>query len=74
VLGKDVGFELAQRVTALPESELSRICSDLQAGEFIYEQPSLAGSQYTFKHALNPGCGLQLRAARKTQGFARARW
>jgi class 3 adenylate cyclase len=52
VLGKDVGFELAQRVTALPESELSRICSDLQAGEFIYEQPSLAGSEYTFKHAL----------------------
>jgi class 3 adenylate cyclase/tetratricopeptide (TPR) repeat protein len=52
VLGKDIPLNLVRHVTPLSESELSRICSDLQAGEFIYEQPSLAGSEYTFKHAL----------------------
>lgn len=26
--------------------------TNLQVGEFIYEQPSIAGRQYTFKHAL----------------------
>ena len=39
-------------MTAVPEGELSRICSDLQAGEFIYEQPSSVDAAYTFKHAL----------------------
>ena len=52
VLGKDIALKLAQRVTAVPEGELSRICSDLQAGEFIYERPSSAEAAYTFKHAL----------------------
>jgi hypothetical protein len=28
--------------------------TDLQAGEFVYEQPVLAGIEYTFKHALTP--------------------
>ena len=40
-----------RHVTPLPESELTRICSDLQAGEFIYERPS-GEVAYTFKHAL----------------------
>ena len=32
---------------------MSRICSDLQAGEFIYERPSSEeAASYTFKHAL----------------------
>ena len=39
-------------MTPLPESELTRICSDLQAGEFIYERPSSGEVAYTFKHAL----------------------
>jgi len=34
------------------QSELERMLSDLQAGEFIYEQPAPAGVEYTFKHAL----------------------
>ena len=53
VLGKDIPLNLVRHVTPLPEGELSRICSDLQAGEFIYERPSSEeAASYTFKHAL----------------------
>ena len=27
-------------------------CSDLQLGEFIYEQPAVGDTEYIFKHAL----------------------
>jgi class 3 adenylate cyclase/tetratricopeptide (TPR) repeat protein len=52
VIGKDIPPNLVRHVTPLPEGELSRICSDLQAGEFIYERPSSEEAAYTFKHAL----------------------
>ena len=34
------------------QSELERLLNDLQMGEFIYEQPALADTEYIFKHAL----------------------
>jgi hypothetical protein len=34
------------------QSELERMLSDLQASEFIYEQPAVGDVEYTFKHAL----------------------
>jgi class 3 adenylate cyclase/tetratricopeptide (TPR) repeat protein len=52
VIGKDIPLDLARCVTDIPDDELSRVCSDLQIAEFIYEQPSAAGVAYTFKHAL----------------------
>jgi len=53
VLGKDIPLNLVRRVTPVPEGELSRIFSDLEAGEFIYERPSSEeAASYTFKHAL----------------------
>jgi class 3 adenylate cyclase len=52
VLGKDIPLNVVRHVTPLPEGELNRIFSDLQAGEFIYERPSSAEVAYTFKHAL----------------------
>ena len=53
VLGKDIALDLTRLVTAEAEGELSRIFSDLQAGEFIYERPSSGeAASYTFKHAL----------------------
>jgi tetratricopeptide (TPR) repeat protein len=53
VLGNDIAFNLARHVTALPEGELNRIFSELQAGEFIFERPSSTeAASYTFKHAL----------------------
>jgi hypothetical protein len=34
------------------ESELEPMLSELQLGEFIYEQPAVGDIEYTFKHAL----------------------
>jgi predicted ATPase len=39
-------------VTLWSEDELGRGLSRLQAGEFIYEQPSVGDLDYIFKHAL----------------------
>jgi class 3 adenylate cyclase len=52
VIGKDLPLELIKAVTLKGEEQLEPMLADLQAAEFIYEQPSLAGSEYTFKHAL----------------------
>ena len=52
VIGKDLPLELVRVVTGKGEEQLEPLLADLQAGEFIYEQPSLAGAVYTFKHAL----------------------
>jgi predicted ATPase len=37
-------------MTFIPE--LDRLIVNLQLGEFVYEQPSIADIEYTFKHAL----------------------
>jgi len=52
VIGKELPLELIQRVTVKREEQLEPMLTSLQLGEFIYEQPSFAGSEYTFKHAL----------------------
>ena len=52
VMGKESPLDLIRRVTSTAVAQLERMLSDLQAGEFIYEQPSLAGVEYAFKHAL----------------------
>jgi len=52
VLGREFRFELIKRVTANPQDELERVLSELQLGEFIYEQPATGDIEYQFKHAL----------------------
>jgi tetratricopeptide (TPR) repeat protein len=52
VIGKDLLLELVKVVTGKGEEQLEPMLAELQMGEFIYEQPSLAGAEYTFKHAL----------------------
>jgi predicted ATPase len=53
VLGKECPLGLIRRVSAqLPDEQLERQLSELQLGEFIYEQPALPEVEYTFKHAL----------------------
>ena len=34
------------------DDELERMLTDLQLGEFIYEQPAAGDTEYIFKHAL----------------------
>jgi class 3 adenylate cyclase/tetratricopeptide (TPR) repeat protein len=52
VIGSDLPLELVKVVTGKSEEQLEPTLADLQVGEFIYEQPSLTGTEYTFKHAL----------------------
>jgi class 3 adenylate cyclase/tetratricopeptide (TPR) repeat protein len=52
VVGKEFSLELLKAVTGKTEAQLDPMLSDLQLSEFIYEQASVAGAEYTFKHAL----------------------
>jgi class 3 adenylate cyclase/predicted ATPase len=52
VLGREFVLSLARAVAGKSEDELERLIGKLQLGEFVYEQPSIADVEYTFKHAL----------------------
>ncbi|MBV8356790.1 MAG: hypothetical protein JO189_02485, partial [Deltaproteobacteria bacterium] len=52
VIGKDLASSVIEAVAGQSEARLEPMLTDLQLGEFIYEQPSLGGTEYTFKHAL----------------------
>jgi len=52
VIGEDVPFTLLQAVVELPEEELRRGLSRLQADEFLYETSLFPDLEYTFKHGL----------------------
>ena len=52
VIGTEVPFAILQAIGALPEEELRRGLSYLQAAEFLYETSLFPELEYTFKHAL----------------------
>src|SRR5229473_3211229 len=52
VIGKEFTLDLAKEVANKSEESLGTMLADLQLGEFIYEQPTFGGAEYTFKHAL----------------------
>ena len=52
VIGREFSLSVLKAVVSKPEDDLNRMLSDLQLGEFIYEQPSIGDVEYTFKHAL----------------------
>jgi class 3 adenylate cyclase/predicted ATPase len=52
VIGTDVPLALLQAVVELPEEELRRHLTHLQAAEFLYEARLFPELEYTFKHAL----------------------
>ncbi len=52
VVGTDFPFPLLQAVAEVPEAELRRSLTYLQAAEFIYETRLFPELEYTFKHAL----------------------
>ncbi|MBV8056157.1 MAG: AAA family ATPase, partial [Deltaproteobacteria bacterium] len=51
-IGKDLAVSVIEAVAGQSEARLEPMLTDLQLGEFIYEQPSLGATEYTFKHAL----------------------
>ncbi len=52
IIGTEFKLELVRKVAAKPGPELEPMLSQLQLGEFIYEQPAVGDIEYTFKHAL----------------------
>jgi class 3 adenylate cyclase/predicted ATPase len=52
VLGREFVLSLARAVAGRSEYELERLITNLQLGEFVYEQPSISDVEYIFKHAL----------------------
>jgi len=52
VMGREALLSLIRQVATTAKAQLERMLADLQAGEFIYEQPATTGIEYVFKHAL----------------------
>jgi tetratricopeptide (TPR) repeat protein len=52
VIGRESPLAVLQRVTAIENLSLNRSLAELRTGEFIYEQPTAADTEYVFKHAL----------------------
>jgi class 3 adenylate cyclase/tetratricopeptide (TPR) repeat protein len=52
VIGKEFPVGLVRQVVGKPDEELAPMLANLQAAEFIYEQPAFPENEYTFKHAL----------------------
>jgi predicted ATPase len=52
VIGRESSLGLLREVAGTADTQLQRRLSDLQAGEFIYEQPAASDTEYVFKHAL----------------------
>ncbi len=52
VIGKEFPLSVVREVAKKPDDELNRMLNDLQLAEFIYEQPAVGDTEYTFKHAL----------------------
>jgi class 3 adenylate cyclase/tetratricopeptide (TPR) repeat protein len=52
VIGRESPLELISQIVAPANTQLEQMLTQLQAGEFIYEQPASTGVEYVFKHAL----------------------
>src|SRR5262249_8632907 len=52
VIGEEIPLKLIRQITGKAAEQLDGMLSELQTSEFIYEQPSVEGATYTFKHAL----------------------
>jgi tetratricopeptide (TPR) repeat protein len=52
VIGSEFPLSLIRAVITKSDGELNNLLSDLQFGEFIYEQPAVGDTEYIFKHAL----------------------
>ncbi|MBI3799464.1 MAG: AAA family ATPase, partial [Deltaproteobacteria bacterium] len=52
VIGKEFSLSLVCQVAGQAEDRVQGLLAQLQAAEFIYEQPAFPAVEYTFKHAL----------------------
>ena len=52
VIGREFPMSLIRAVVPRQVEDLEQMLNHLQLGEFIYEQPAVGETEYTFKHAL----------------------
>jgi class 3 adenylate cyclase/tetratricopeptide (TPR) repeat protein len=52
IIGREFPRGLAHQASALPEQRFDQMLSDLQVADFIYEEPAIPDTRYSFKHAL----------------------
>jgi tetratricopeptide (TPR) repeat protein len=52
VIGKEFKLGLIAGIVLKPDDQLQHLLDNLQAAEFIYEQPATGDIEYAFKHAL----------------------
>ncbi len=52
VLGTEFTVSLVRATVTEADAELEQRLAELQSAEFIYEQPAVGDTEYTFKHAL----------------------
>lgn len=52
VIGRESRLDLIRQIVPAPEPQLHRMLIELQASEFINEQPAFPQAEYVFKHAL----------------------
>jgi class 3 adenylate cyclase/predicted ATPase len=52
VIGEEFSLPVAQQALEKPEEDLLKSLAYLQRAEFIYEHPTVAQTEFTFKHAL----------------------
>jgi class 3 adenylate cyclase/predicted ATPase len=52
VLGRESRLDLIREMVPIAEPQLHGVLAELQASEFIYEQPAFPQGEFVFKHAL----------------------
>ena len=52
VIGRESALGLIRQTVSADVAQLEQMLAELQAGEFIYEQPAATDVEYVFKHAL----------------------
>jgi class 3 adenylate cyclase/tetratricopeptide (TPR) repeat protein len=52
VIGREFPRRLAREAADLPDDRVDRMLSELQAADFIHEEPAIPDTRYSFKHAL----------------------
>ncbi len=52
MIGRESPLGLLRQVASHADNRLERMLADLQAAEFIYDQPATGGVEFVFKHAL----------------------